>query len=222
MRIVRVVSSDPSCQPNCAGWISAEGKIMIGTAQTFTEAVNDLGGRRLPILIHSHGGSLVDAVKMGVLIRAKGLAVAVARTVMSNCPGTASKCASGRGQAITGGAACASACVLLLAGGVERLVGPAPLVGVHQITAVQKQTEGVAHLTSTRKLYEPQGIDAAVKACLTTMGVGEPVMALMRKTAAASIHWLSDDDLRASHLATLRLDGAAPILAQSANRPKRH
>src|SRR5260370_35868055 len=97
MRIVRVVSSDPSCQPNCAGWISAEGKIVIGTAQTFTEAVNDLGGRRLPILIHSHGGSLVDAGKMGGLIRAQGLAVAGARTVMSNLPRTGSKRPTGRG-----------------------------------------------------------------------------------------------------------------------------
>ena len=130
---------------------------------------------------------------------------------------TASKCASGRGRAITGGAACASACVLVLAGGVERLVGPVPLVGVHQITAVQKLTEGVDHLTQTRKVYEPARADAVVETYLTAMGVGEPVMTLMRQTPAASIRWLSDGELRASRLATLRLDGAAPILAAGAN-----
>ncbi len=217
MRILRVASSDPSCGANCPEWISAEGQIMVGTAKSFAGMVKSLDGRRLPVLIHSHGGSVVDAVKMGALIRARGLAVAVARTLLSNCPETASKCASGRGRAITGGAACASACVLVLAGGVERLVGPVPLVGVHQITAVQKRTEGVDRLTSIRKFYEPPSVDAAVETYLTGMGVGEPVMTLLRKTPAARIRWLSDRELRASRLATLRLDSAAPILAEGAN-----
>ena len=42
-----------------------------------------------------------------------------------------------------GGAFCASACPLILAAGVERLVGPVPMVGVHQITEVLKEKEGV-------------------------------------------------------------------------------
>ena len=154
---------------------------------------------------------------MGELIRAKGLAVAVARTLITNCPKRAPKCPSGPGKAITGGAICASACVLVLAGGVERLVGPAALVGVHQITTVVKETEGLAHLTSTRKIYEQQGVDAAVSAYLAAMGVGDPVMALMRKTPAASIRWLSLADLKASHLATLALDAAEPIVTSGAN-----
>jgi hypothetical protein len=49
------------------------------------------------------------------------------------------------------------------------------------------------------------------------MGVGDPVMALMRKTPAASVHWLSLADLRASRLATLSLDAAEPILTSGAN-----
>ena len=49
------------------------------------------------------------------------------------------------------------------------------------------------------------------------MGVGEPVMTLMRKTWAASIRWLSPAELKDSHLATLALDAAEPILASGAN-----
>ena len=94
---------------------------------------------------------------MGELIRAKGLAVAVARTLITNCPESAPKCPDGPGKAITGGAICASACVLVLAGGVERLAGPVPQIGVHQITTLVRETEGLAHLTSTRKIYEQQG-----------------------------------------------------------------
>src|SRR5277367_1295225 len=212
MRFVRVVSADAACQPNCPEWLSVEGRLEPGAARAFADAVERLNGRRLPILIHSPGGSVADAAAMGELIRAKGLAVAVARTLITNCPERAPKCPSGPGRAITGGAMCASACVLVLAGGVERLVGPAALVGVHQITTVVRETGGLAHLTSTRKVYEQLDADAAVSAYLAAMGVGDPVMALMRKTPAASVRWLSLADLKASHLATLALDAAEPIV----------
>ncbi len=217
MRFVRVVSADPACEPNCPEWLSAEGRIEPGSARAFAEAVERLNGRRLPILIHSPGGSVPDAMAMGELIRAKGLAVAVARTLIMNCPESALKCPDGPGKAITGGATCASACVLVLAGGVERLAGPVPLIGVHQITTLVRVPEGLAHLTSTRKLYEQRGIDAEVKDYLAAMGVGEPVMTLARKTPAASVRWLNLAELKASALATQALDGAEPILANGAN-----
>jgi hypothetical protein len=217
MRFVRVVSADPACAPNCPEWLSAEGRIGPGTARDLAEALEALKGRRLPILIHSPGGSVRDAIAMGEIIRARGLAVAVARTLIVNCPERAPKCPSGPGSAMTGGATCASACVLVLAGGVERLVGPAPLIGVHQMTTVVKETEGAAGLTSTRKFYEQQGVDAVVGAYLAAMGVGDPVMAFTRKTPAASVRWLSLADLKASHLATLALDAAEPILSTGLN-----
>ena len=88
---------------------------------------------------------------MGALIRSKGLVVAVARTMIANCPERARDCPGARGRAIVDGAFCASACPLILAGGVERLVGPAPQVGVHQITTVEKETEGVEHLTTSQE-----------------------------------------------------------------------
>ena len=217
MRFVRVFSADSACEPNCPEWLSAEGRIGPGAAVDLANVLDRLNGRRLPILIHSPGGSVSDAMAMGELIRARGLAVAVARTLIANCPERAPRCASGPGSAMTGGARCASACVLVLAGGVERLVGPVPLVGVHQITTMVRETEGVAHLPSTRKFYEQRGVDAEVNAYLAAMGVGDPVMALMRKTPAASIRWLSLADLKASHLATLALDAAEPILTTGAN-----
>jgi hypothetical protein len=217
MRFVRVVSADPACKPDCPEWLSAEGRIEPGTAKVFAEAIANLKGRRLPILIHSPGGSVADAAAMGELIRASGLAVAVARTLIANCAEASPKCPDGPGNAITGGATCASACVLVLAGGVERLAAPSALIGVHQITTVVSQTEGLAHLKSTRKFYEQQGVDSAVEAYLAAMGVGEPVMTLMRKTWAASIRWLSLAELKDSHLATFALDPAEPILTSGAN-----
>src|SRR3984885_13355637 len=137
MRFVRVMSAEAACKPNCPEWLSAEGRIEPGTAKAFADAVANLKGRRLPILVHSPGGSVADAGAMGELIRAKGLAVAVARTLMPNCPEASAKCPDGPGTAITGGATCASACVLVLAGGVERLAAaPSARIGVHQTTTV--------------------------------------------------------------------------------------
>jgi hypothetical protein len=217
MRFVRVTSADPACKPNCPEWLSAEGRIEPGSAKVFADVIASLKDRRLPILIHSPGGAVADAGAMGELIRMKGLAVVVARTLIANCPEASPKCPDGPGAAITGGATCASACVLVLAGGVARLVGPSALVGVHQITTLVSETEGLAHLKSTRKIYEQHGVDAAVEAYLAAMGVGDPVMALMRKTSAASIRWLSLAELKDSHLATLALDPAAPVLAIGAN-----
>jgi hypothetical protein len=217
MRIVRVRSSDPTCQPNCPEWISAEGTVTPGEAQVFAEVVAGLGGRRLPILISSHGGSVPDAIAMGALIRAKGLAVAVARTLIANCPERARECPDARGRAIAGGAACASACPLILAGGVQRFVGPVPRIGVHQITTVRKETEGVEHLTRVTKIYEQDSADRAVQAYLTAMGVGDPVMTLLRKTPAANVRWLSPSEIIASHLATQSLDFSQPMLGDGAN-----
>ena len=222
MRILRVTSSDPACQPNCPEWISAEGRIMPGAGAAFAKAVADLNGRRLPILISSPGGSLPDAVAMGKLIREKRLAVAVARTLIENCAERAPACPSAKGRAMTGGARCASACSLVLAGGVERLVGPMPLVGVHQITLAMKETEGAVHLKRIKKVYEPIGADEEVEGYLRSMGIGDPVMTLLRKTPASSIRWLSLAELQSSHLATLALDAEAPIVTSGANGLNAH
>jgi hypothetical protein len=216
MRIVHVTSSDPACEPNCPEWISAEGRVMPGTAAAFGRVIGGLGGRRLPVLISSHGGSLRDALLMGELVRQRGLAVAVARTIFANCPGRGAKCPP-RGEAITGGAFCASACPLVLAGGVERFVGPVPMVGVHQITEVLKEEEGSEHLTTIKKIYEPASADLVVQSYLANMGVGDPVMTLLRKTPASSIRWLSLPEMSASHLATETLDAAAPVMTTGAN-----
>ena len=217
MRILRVTSAEPACQPNCPEWISAEGIVTPGEAEDFAKVVENLGGRRLPVLISSHGGSVHDALAMGLLIRSKGMVVAVARTLIVNYPERARDCPGARGRAIVGGAHCASACPLILAGGVERLIGPTPQVGVHQITTVEKETEGAAHLTTVKKIYEQGSVDRAVKAYLQAMGVGDPVMEILRKTPAARIRWLSPAELHKSRLATGALDAAAPILSGDLN-----
>jgi len=96
MRIVVVRSSQPGCEPKCAEWISAEGDVVLATAELLRKVVNSLGGRKLPILIHSSGGGIINqATLMGFLIRDRGLDVAVARTVFDPCVTTPGGCKQG-------------------------------------------------------------------------------------------------------------------------------
>jgi hypothetical protein len=104
---------------------------------------------RLPILVNSIGGSTVDAMAMGRLIRANHLAVAVAMTKIDPCAPGAKDCGPARGEAVSFGAECASACPLLLAGGVERYASPLAFIGVHQITQVVRNEIVFAALRRT-------------------------------------------------------------------------
>src|SRR5579871_6600964 len=65
MRILHAKAVDPACGANCPEWLSVEGQIMPGSGAAFTKAIADLHGRKLPILLSSHGGSVGDAVAMG-------------------------------------------------------------------------------------------------------------------------------------------------------------
>ena len=178
MRIVRVTSSDKACEPDCPEWISAEGMITPGTAAASPSSSPSLGGRRLPVLISSHGGSVRDALEMGVAdSRRRASRSRSARTLDRELPGAGARlpeCAGPRdGPAAPSAPRPARWCS---PGGVERLVGPAPLIGVHQITTVLRETEGVDRLDQDRQdlragLGRPDGRGLPGPA-----GVGEPVM----------------------------------------------
>ena len=217
LHILRAKASDPACAPDCPEWLSVEGRIMPGSADAFARAVEALHGRKLPILLSSRGGSVNDAFQMGVLIREKGLSVAVARTQILGCPERNPACPTARAVVTVGGAVCASACPLILAGGVERIAGPAAEIGVHQITTMFKEPTGSIGLTTTRKIYEDSRADFAVERYLAFMGIGEPVMTLLRRTPAGGIRWLSPEELRASGALTATLDAAEPMLMSGAN-----
>jgi len=239
MRFVKVRGDNAACRPNCPEWISAEGKIVTGSADALERTLNASGGRRLPIAINSAGGAVNDAMAMGRLIRAKRLAVVVAHTTLTPCPKGAKTCNDAKGVVESHGAYCASACTLALAGGIERYVSPQSYVGVHQMTEVIQQTQvrklykvrylkfagiklelsrhfvGQQTSTTTAKLAANDAVDYDVADYFAEMGVADPVMKLTMTTPSKSIHWMTADELRLSHLATVWVDRANPILADA-------
>ncbi|MER9307303.1 hypothetical protein [Mesorhizobium sp. M0496] len=128
MRFVVVRGSNPLCNPECPEWISAEGAITPQTPQKLRQVLATLGDRRLPVVISSQGGDLLGALAAGRLVREKKLDVAVGRTDFVGCDPGEWNCLAKEGAyaglSIDAGVECDSACALMLAGGVRRLVGP--------------------------------------------------------------------------------------------------
>jgi hypothetical protein len=151
MHFAIVVSDDPGCQPLCPRWIAAQGQITPGTASRFRNFLRSVKDRDLPMVVHSGGGSVNDAIVMGRLIRQRSMKVAVGMTAFDGCvPGRkgcskANVASFGRASPIR--AYCFSACPMILAGGVQRLAGSSSSVGVHQVTTEERMKKETYRIT---------------------------------------------------------------------------
>jgi hypothetical protein len=128
------------------------------------------------VLLASPGGDLSQAVIMGEIIRSRGLATAV---------GTAD--ATGRVKP----AYCASACVLVYAGGKPRFGVLGSALGVHRFVTTRPVSDPVA---------DTQRIQGAVLGYMTKMGVASSVVEAMSETR--EIRWLAPKDALAMNLIT--------------------
>jgi hypothetical protein len=181
MRFVVVRGSNPLCNPDCPEWISAEGAITPQTPQKLRQLLDTLDDRRLPVVINSQGGDLFGALAAGRLIHEKKLDVAVARTDFVGCDPAEADCAGEDGVyvglSIDAGSECDSACALMLAGGVRRLVGPQARLGLYLMGQTQMVKAYLAEMAidpglfaaieqhSVERQLEP---DMMLKAGLTT------------------------------------------------------
>ena len=235
MQFVHVVSSDSRCAPNCPEWISAQGKIEIGTAAAFQKVMNTIGARRLPILISSPGGSTTDAITMGRLIRSHRLAVAVASTTTTPCANPKG-CATVEGLADSYRAYCASACTLVLAGGVERYASPFVQIGVHQTLTqltnvrvlrqyrityrvingereeISRELINETRTKATTKQAAAPKTENANARYLREMGITPDLEKIALTTPPAQIRWLTADEKRATNLVTIWIDQRLAML----------
>jgi hypothetical protein len=128
------------------------------------------------ILLSSPGGNLSQATIMGEIIRSRGLVTAV---------GSAD--ASGRVKP----GYCASACVLVYAGGKTRFGVLGSALGVHRFVTTRPVDDPVA---------EAQRIAGAVLGYMTKMGVSSSIVEAMSETR--DIRWLSPKQALAMNLVT--------------------
>jgi hypothetical protein len=128
------------------------------------------------VLMSSPGGRLGQAIIMGEIIRARGLVTAV---------GTAD--AAGH---VTR-SYCASACVLVFAGGKPRLGVEGSALGVHRFTTSSPGRDPVA---------ETQRTAGMVLSYMTKMGVSSAVVTAMSETS--EVRWLDPQQAAAMNLIT--------------------
>jgi hypothetical protein len=132
------------------------------------------------VLLSSQGGALNQAAIMGEAIRTRGLVTAVATSD-----------ASGKLRP----AACASACVLVYAGGQTRYGIAGSRLGVHRFTTSAPVSDPLA---------EAQRIQGMVLGYMTKMGVASAIVEAMSQTS--DIRWLSPKEALTLNLITKPVD----------------
>jgi hypothetical protein len=157
--------------------LAISGEIGSASASWFRDRLDEARlSRGDAVLLSSQGGALNQAAIMGEAIRARGLVTAVA---------TAD--ASGKLRP----AACASACVLVYAGGEKRYGIAGSRLGVHRFTSKTQMSDPVA---------EAQRIQGMVLGYMTKMGVSSEIVEAMSQTS--DIRWLNERQALAMNLIT--------------------
>jgi hypothetical protein len=139
MRIAIIREAEHQCEPTCPEWIYAFGSIEPTTPALLSKVFRQMGNRRLPIIIESQGGDLEAGIKMGRMIRKRGLNVAVGHTrfevcrpELKSCKPLFSRDIAFAGTAVPERANCDSACQYVLAGGTRRIASPYNYLGLHK------------------------------------------------------------------------------------------
>ena len=231
MQFAVVRDAGPGCEPDCGAWIAADGHIDASTPEAFLGVLREMGQRKLPVFINSGGGSEHHAALIGEAIRARGLSVAVARSVVKGCGGRRKPCdfakakAPLKGTPDSVGAFCASACALILAGGTERVAPYWAHIGVHRslyarptfrtkysVTkrVVKGKFTGYRHRLRVVRPKSISGVEnapdhpvyRATRRYYLDMGVRESLMPLLLATPFTSIHWLTRDQMTETRLIT--------------------
>lgn len=138
MQFAIVREDSHQCEPICPEWIYAYGSIGTTTPKEFEKVISQMGDRRLPIIIESPGGDMKAGLEMGRLVRKNGLDIAVGRMQFKACRPEDQTCkpiytnpTAYAGSAVPDYAYCSSACVFVVAGGLNRLGGRKEF-GVHR------------------------------------------------------------------------------------------
>jgi hypothetical protein len=190
-----------ACGPGCSEWIAAEGKIDVGAADRFRQLLRKLGDRRPPILFHSPGGKVNDALELGRLIRDKKFEVSVGHTMPLGCGAdkqSANSCEARKraGQSVEAEISptdymCNSSCVYALAGGVVRRMPPWVKLGIHDLGVDPNSSlpHGVS-LTTVMRLSH-----ARVRSYLRAMGIDDALFSAAVATPFESIRLVQRDDI---------------------------
>src|SRR6202451_28533 len=182
---------DGVCGPNCSEWIAAEGVVEWDTFKRLFAFAGRLGERKLPVVLNVWGeGDLKVAMSLGKIIREHGLDVSVGKTVVAECADakdTACIALKRSGKSLDAGidisaVECDINCLLILAGGVHRMLpaGAKVLVGPTQV-----RNRFAPNVSDEQQKGLQAFFDDQCRIYLKQMGVSEDIVGMIERNSAA-------------------------------------
>ncbi|WP_237477499.1 hypothetical protein [Lichenibacterium dinghuense] len=176
--------------------ISAQGEITNDTAASFLSFVQAHGGDpdfRPLVLLSSPGGTVVGAMKLGLVLRQVGATVLVARA----------RAVDGSDDLHVMSSSCMSACVYAFFGGKRRIIPPSSHLGIHQMAIYSHSFFGLGDDT-VRSKGTPELV-SALSAYTKMMGVNPEAIAEAEQVDPTSIHILTPKEIARWRVGTPRL-----------------
>ena len=169
-----------ACGENCSHWLAAEGAVQWDGYKRVIAGLDRFPDRKRPVFLNVRGqGNLSAATSIGRILRERGVDVGIGRTIADQCQGLSElDCVALKRSGVSLNASlssigtCDLACVLILAGGVRRMLPENTTVviqGTHILNRLglnvsDDHREGVhARFREQTKLYFAQmGVDPAL------------------------------------------------------------
>lgn len=196
-----------TCGTNCREWIAATGPITADTAadfETFSEARDPRGAT---LVLDSGGGSVLASLALGRKVRQFGMRTSVGRTTIlkGTPPGELQRARlSPRGE-------CASMCVFVLLGGVQRTVPAEARILVHQIWPGSKRHDASAESYTAEEIVRVQRDVGRIARYTVEMGGDIELFELaMRIPPWERLRALTPAELRRLRLLTIEAAGEPP------------
>jgi hypothetical protein len=186
-----------ACRANCSEVISAEGEITNDSPRQFLEFVArnlDNPHMRSVVFLHSPGGGVQAAMRLGQLFRKTGVLAVVARVRPPTSPG-------GSTVAIPG-ARCFSACVYALIGAKKRVVPPTSLVGIHRMFYYESQSDPSTGQSHRERTFGTNAFVNQLAKYASSMGVSRDLIYAAERIDPDNIHILTAAELRKWRLGT--------------------
>jgi hypothetical protein len=208
MVFFRAKGASDSCGPGCSEWIAAVGEFTRGSAQQFRDFLSVASADGLPIFFHSPGGSLGEAMLIGLTLRDRRMTAGIGRTITDQCAvfSPSSDCrslmTSGmpiKTRLVLDGAQCHSACIYAFSGASVRRVAAQARLGVHASRvnpklAAEGKTAGKPDIAALRPSFQRYFI---------TMGLDPEIEKLAAEVSNKRIYILSREEIARFGIETL-------------------
>ena len=178
--------------------ISAEGEINNDTGDAFNAFIQQHAGDpdfRPLVLLNSPGGTVVGAMKLGLLFRQIGASVLVARA----------RATEGSGDLHVVSGYCMSACVYAFFGGKRRIIPPASHLGIHRMAIYTHGFSLFGGDQPTTRTYGTGELVTALADYTKLMGINPAAIAEAESVEPESIHILTAQEISRWRIGTTRM-----------------